>query len=92
MKIKTPITWETELSSKGNSKETWEYLLSNNKVPYLALLRNLRNIVKVDVSSELVDKVSNFISNKDNVLKNRSTPLQYLSAYQIINSLLKKPS
>jgi telomerase protein component 1 len=91
MKIKTPITWETELSSKGNSKETWEYLLGNNKVPYLALLRNLRNIVKVDVSLELINKVSNFLSNKENVLKNRSTPLQYLSAYQIINSLLKKP-
>lgn len=81
MKIKTPITWETELSSKGNIKETWETLLSNNKVPYLALLRNLRNIVKVDVSLELINKVANFISDKENVHKNKSTPLQYLSAY-----------
>ena len=23
MKIKTPVTWETELSSKGNSQEVW---------------------------------------------------------------------
>lgn len=81
MKINTPITWETELSSKGNIKETWETLLSNNKVPYLALLRNLRNIVKVDVSLELINKVANFISDKENVHKNKSTPLQYLSAY-----------
>lgn len=64
MKIKTPITWETELSSKGNTKQTWEALLANNKVPYLALLRNLRNIVKVDVSIELIKKVADFISNK----------------------------
>lgn len=65
-------------------------MLNDNKVPYLALLRNLRNIVKVNVSLNVIEKVANFISNKENVLKNKSTPLQYLSAYQIIHSLYQK--
>jgi len=43
--LQTPYTWETELSTKGNTKEVWTELIDSGKVGYMALLRNLRNII-----------------------------------------------
>ena len=51
-----PETWETQLSSGRDPKETWEQLLSEGKLGYLALLRNLRNMVKAGVDSGLVNQ------------------------------------
>lgn len=44
--LSTPDTWEVELSAKGgeNKLESWQRLLSENKLGALALLRNLRNM------------------------------------------------
>lgn len=52
----TPDTWEVELSGgKGeNKKESWERLLTENKLGALALLRNLRNMTQQGVSPSLV--------------------------------------
>ena len=51
MKIPTPVTWETELSERGNLAEVWEKLIhSRSGLPYMALLRNLRNIIKAGVN------------------------------------------
>lgn len=47
-------TWEVELSANGNNKESWERLLSENKLGALALLRNLRNMSEKAVSKELI--------------------------------------
>jgi len=51
MSVPIPITWDRELSAKkGSKKEMWTSLIVNNHVPYLATLRNLRNIIKADLS------------------------------------------
>lgn len=52
--LATPDTWEVEISAKGNNKETWERLLSEGKLGYLALLRNLRNMELVSVDRKLI--------------------------------------
>ena len=57
MKIPTPTTWETELSSQGNSAEVWERLIVEKKLPYMALLRNLRNLLNAGVSQEVHEMV-----------------------------------
>ncbi|MDI3478847.1 MAG: hypothetical protein PWQ59_2372 [Thermoanaerobacterium sp.] len=49
-----PDTWEVELSSGKDKKETWERLLSQNKLGALALLRNLRNMEEVGVNRKLI--------------------------------------
>lgn len=55
-KLETVDTWETELSAgKGeNKKESWERLLTENKVGAMALLRNLRNMTEAGVSDALI--------------------------------------
>lgn len=52
--LQVPDTWEVSLSSGADKKESWERLLSEDKLGGLALLRNLRNMEKVGVKKELV--------------------------------------
>lgn len=52
--LKTPDTWEVELSAGKNKKETFERLIKEGKLGYLALLRNLRNMVQAGCDQNLV--------------------------------------
>lgn len=54
--LASPDTWEVALSSGSDKKETFERLLSEGKLGYLALLRNLRNMAQADVSGDLIKK------------------------------------
>lgn len=45
MKFPVPETWETLLSQKGNKASTWEELIEHKKLPFMAMLRNLRNLL-----------------------------------------------
>jgi len=52
--LPTPDTWEAALSSGADKKAAWERLLTEKKLGYLALLRNLRNMTSVGVSGDLI--------------------------------------
>lgn len=52
--LESPDTWEVALSTGQAKKETWERLLSENKLGAMALLRNLRNMKSAGVSDDLV--------------------------------------
>jgi 60 kDa SS-A/Ro ribonucleoprotein len=52
--LNAPDTWEVALSAGEGKKETFERLLSTGKLGYLALLRNLRNMVEANVDRDLV--------------------------------------
>lgn len=52
--LPSPDTWEVALSGGADKKETFERLLTENKLGYLALLRNLRNMVEAGVDRKLV--------------------------------------
>lgn len=52
--VEPPDTWEVALSSGADKKATWERLIRERKLGYLALLRNLRNMEKVGVDESLV--------------------------------------
>ena len=75
-KLKTPDTWEVELSvGKGkNKKESWERLLKENKLGALAFLRNLRNMNEAGVEKALVKKAAK------NVNFQRVLPFRYIAA------------
>lgn len=53
-KLVTPDTWEVALSGGANKKETFERLLREGNLGYLALLRNLRNMVQAEVDEGLI--------------------------------------
>ena len=52
--LKTPDTWEVEISASKDKKASWERLLVENKLGALALLRNLRNMQDAKVTERLV--------------------------------------
>lgn len=74
------MTWETELSANGNNTETWEKLIDSEKVGYMALLRNLRNIVNANPTN--IEKVMADIENPEKVKKSKQLPFRFLSAYK----------
>ncbi len=52
--LETPDTWEVKLSGGADKKETFERLISEGKLGYLALLRNLRNMQQAGCDQSLV--------------------------------------
>ena len=82
-RLETPVTWETQLSAKGNSKETWESLIDSGKVGYMALLRNLRNIVQAGPAN--IEKVYAVIEDPEAVKRSRQLPFRFLSAYKSVS-------
>jgi hypothetical protein len=53
--LNPPDTWEVSLSAGKDKKATFERLIAENKLGYLALLRNLRNMENAKVDSTLVE-------------------------------------
>ncbi len=85
--LETPYTWETELSAKGNTKEVWEQLIDSKRLPYMATLRNLRNILQADVSTKHIESVCNYISNQKAVENSKQLPFRFLSAYRELKKI-----
>ena len=73
--LKTPDTWEVALSTGQDKKASFERLLREGKLGYLALLRNLRNMVEAGCDLELV---------KDAIVARKGTdlvfPFRYVAA------------
>lgn len=80
--LEIPVTWETELSSKGNTKETWESLIDENKLGYMAMIRNLRNIIRSEAAN--LHKVYDYLTDESRVLKSKQLPFWYYSAYKAL--------
>ena len=84
--LEVPYTWETQLSEKGNKKEVWEELIESGKVGYMALLRNLRNIVNAGASN--INTVYNVLRDPERVKKSKQLPFRFFSAYQVAQNEL----
>jgi 60 kDa SS-A/Ro ribonucleoprotein len=52
--LKTPDTWEVALSAGADKKATFERLITEGNLGYLALLRNLRNMEQAGVDHGIV--------------------------------------
>ena len=52
--LSAPDTWEVALSGGADKKETFERMIRERKLGYLALLRNLRNMVGAGCDLDLV--------------------------------------
>jgi 60 kDa SS-A/Ro ribonucleoprotein len=97
--LSVPYTWETELSALGqqnfsNSGEKaaavrikWEELIFSGKLGYMAMMRNLRNMIEADVSMSAMEKVCACLSNRDAVARSKQLPFRFLSAYRELKAL-----
>lgn len=85
--LTTPDTWEVELSASKDKKASWERLIAGNKLGYMALLRNLRNIIEADVELPYLKIVAEKLSNTNEVAKSKQFPFRFLSAYREIKDV-----
>lgn len=73
--LDTPDTWEVGLSGGGDKKQVFETLLRENKLGYLALLRNLRNMEQAGVDRDLIKNAILMRKGSARVL-----PFRYIAA------------
>lgn len=97
--LAVPYTWETELSQVGQRsfkndaekkqafKLKWEELIDSNRVGYMAMMRNLRNIIEAEVSFAHIEKVCQYLSNANAVANSKQLPFRFLAAYREIKLL-----
>nr|WP_315030923.1 TROVE domain-containing protein [uncultured Chryseobacterium sp.] len=97
--LQIPYTWEVELSMLGQNKfaddaerksafkNKWEELIFSNKLGYMATLRNLRNILEAEVSSEAMSKVCRYLSDEKAVSNSKQLPFRFLAAYRELRTM-----
>jgi hypothetical protein len=74
--LTSPDTWEVALSGGADRRATFERLLRERKLGYLALLRNLRNMVQAGVDVDLVRQA--ILARKGGA--QRVLPFRYVAA------------
>ena len=97
--LPTPYTWETELSALGQQAfatlaertaavaHTLETLIGSGKLGYMALLRNLRNILEANVSAEAMTQVCATLANRAAVARSKQLPFRLLAAFREVKVL-----
>ena len=97
--LEIPYTWETELSALGQQKfetdekrqkafrEKWEELIRSGKLGYMALIRNLRNMLQADVSLQEMQRVACRLADAEQVARSKQLPFRFLSAYREIEKV-----
>ncbi|MEM9824760.1 MAG: TROVE domain-containing protein, partial [Bacteroidota bacterium] len=97
--LEVPYTWEVELSRLGQIayddesqkreafQAKWEELIFSNRLGYMAMMRNLRNILLAGVGAKAIRKVANFLADAGQVSRSRQLPFRFLSAYRELEIL-----
>jgi len=62
-------------------------LIESRKVGYMALMRNLKNIVEAEVSAKHIQMVCDYIANEKAVMGSKQLPFRFLSAYREVKVL-----
>lgn len=96
--LPTPYTWETELSALGQKcfatsqektaafRTKWEELIDSDKLGYMALLRNLRNLLEAEVSGDHILKVGQKLASEKAVENSSQLPFRFLAAYRELSN------
>ena len=83
-------TWENRISNAGSKEgrdENWREMVESRKLGYLALIRNLNNIVAAAPSVEWIeDNVCPQIMNKKAIEKSLVFPYQIYTAYKFCDA------
>jgi len=78
-KLTPPDTWEVALSGGADKKATFERLLSESKLGYMALLRNLRNMHQSGVDELLI-----WPALRDGAQRSKALPFRFVAAARAV--------
>lgn len=96
--LATADTWETKVSAAGQTGETaeektaakseaWAEMIDSGKMGYMALLRNLRNILGAKVGKARINTVAKRIADRKEVLRSKQFPFRFWSAYNELQGM-----
>ncbi len=74
-------TWESEVS-KNPTAETWEKLILSKKMGYMAMLRNLNNFIKYNISDEAKAEVIRKLTDVEEIKRSKQLPFRFYTAYK----------
>lgn len=94
--LKSFDTWEVELSKVGQvtsdevekaklKKDVWIKLVTEKKLGYFALLRNLRNIM--EQAPEVINEALEQLTNEALIKKSLVLPFRFLTAYEEVKKM-----
>lgn len=75
---------EAEVILKEAKAENWSGLLKDGKLPTLAALRNIRNILDTVTDAETINLLCNVLSDSKNILDAKIMPFQIDLAYEVV--------
>ncbi len=78
-------TWEVEISKATSEEErtaAWEKLVTEDKLGYMALIRNLNNLIKYKVSDTVMNLALSRISDRERVKNSKQLPFRFMEAYR----------
>jgi len=82
--------WEVVLSQFGQTaeskKEVWEYLIKENLVGYMAMMRNLRNVLQAGVGGDTVKRIHDKLSDPEQVKRSRQLPFRFAMAAKVLGA------
>lgn len=81
-------TWESELSNAKNDterKKALESLIAEDHMGYMALIRNLNNLVKYGVNKKTIDRAIAKLTDRDEVLRSKQLPFRFVTAYKNVS-------
>lgn len=97
--LETPYTWETQISEAGQiakegdknvndvKRERWKNLIDSDKLGYMALMRNLRNLEQLFTSDSATMKtVAKRLMDRGRVLGSKQLPFRFISAMEHVTS------
>lgn len=77
----TGQTWEATISTTEDKKESWEKLIMENKLGYMATLRNINNFIKNDIDPVAKNMVIDKLTNREQVKRSKQLPFRFVTAY-----------
>ncbi len=94
--LKSFDTWESQLSAAGQNatsedekaefkKEAWAKLITEKKIGYFALLRNLRNIIAQ--APDMVPQALSLLTDENLISKSLVLPFRYTTAYDEVQKI-----
>lgn len=89
LKLEVGDTWESTISATGGDEEAkteaWEELVESGAIGYMALLRNLNNLIKSDVSPKTIKKAVAILTDEERVKKSKQIPYRFYTAYKNVS-------
>lgn len=78
-KLKTPDTWEVALSSGADKAETFQRLIAEKRLGYMALLRNIRNMKEAGVPKGVVGRAL-----MEGAKHSKALPFRFIAAAKMV--------